>query len=277
MLVLAILVLGAVVGVVMGMLGGGGGAMSVPALHYLFGLDEKSAIAVSLLVVGAASVIGTATQARRGAVAWQTWLVFAVTGGLGSWIGSMLAGYLAGNWQFILFSLLVLGSAALMLRPSNQERAEEAAGAAPGAPADTAAAALAGTPATTPNWAVMLATGFALGMVPPIFGVSGGFLMMPAFVYVALLPVHRAVGTVMAMVATTSLVTAAGYATHMEQAFPWKIALPFLVATCLATFVGATLSHRLSAKVLRLTYVVLLSGLGGYTLVRESVRLVAGS
>lgn len=262
-----IILLGVFIGAVMGLLGGGGSVLGIPLLRYGFALKPDMAIGVSLLVVGVGSVIGTGAQMRRGAVAWGVASTFGLAGAAGAFGGAALARFMPGELQLVLFSLLVLGSAVVILRPGKDE------GGTPGAtPDETAATPRTGGP---PRIEVMIVSGIALGLVTGLLGLGGGFLLVPLFVLVAGLPMHRAVATTMPVVAANSLSGAAGYLSRLN--LDWEFVIPFLIATCLATLVGANLSHRVPARVLRIAYAVLLVVLGGLTLVVESARLFASA
>ncbi len=259
-----IVLLGVFIGLVMGVLGGGGSVLGIPLLRYGFGMTPEMAIGVSLFVVGIGSVIGTGAQMRRGAVSWGIAFTFGGAGAAGAFAGSALARFMPGELQLVLFALLVLGSAIVILRPGKDELTEAAK-------ASQRAAAPSGV-VRPPRLEVMVVAGFALGIVTGLLGLGGGFLLVPVFVLVAGLPMHRAVATTMPVVAANSLAGAAGYMTRLDEV-PWSFVVSFLVATCLATLVGANISHRVPAKRLRLSYAVLLVALGGLTLVVESIRL----
>jgi uncharacterized membrane protein YfcA len=250
----------------MGVLGGGGSVLGIPLLRYGFDQEPAMAIGISLLVVGIGSVIGTVVQMRHGAVALGVATTFGGAGMVGAFLASKLARFLPGELQLVLFAILVLGSSVVIIRPGKHERPVT-----PEVPEPS--------DATPPRIELMVVSGFAMGMVTGLLGLGGGFLLVPAFVLLAALPMHRAVATAMPVVAVNSLAGATGYMTELK--LPWaewtELVLPFLAATCVATIVGANLSHRLPAKWLRVAYVILLVTLGGLTLVVEGSRLWAAN
>ncbi|MDV7217959.1 TSUP family transporter, partial [Streptomyces prunicolor] len=84
---------GAVIGLALGALGGGGSVLAVPALIYLLGFTPVAATTASLVIVAVISATAMSAHARDGNVRWRTGLLFAAAG-----IGpAMLGGALAGR------------------------------------------------------------------------------------------------------------------------------------------------------------------------------------
>lgn len=82
--------LGAVIGVLLGLLGGGGSILAVPALVYVLGLGIEQAIPLSLLVVGIASAVGAMPKIRAGHVQWRLAAIFSAAGIPATFVGSTL-------------------------------------------------------------------------------------------------------------------------------------------------------------------------------------------
>ena len=119
--------LAALMGVVLGTLGGGGSILTVPILVYVAGYDPKEAIGMSLAVVGVTSAIGAIGHRHLGNVRLRRAAVFAASGVVGTLAGTRLATLVSGPVQLTLFAIVMLLAAGLMLRGSRD-------------PADTAAA-----------------------------------------------------------------------------------------------------------------------------------------
>lgn len=86
----AVLVLAVFIGLSLGLLGGGGSILTVPLLTYVAGMEPKEAIAASLFVVGATSVVSTLTHARMGNMQWHTGLIFGVASMAGAFLGGLI-------------------------------------------------------------------------------------------------------------------------------------------------------------------------------------------
>ena len=95
-MILHALLIGALVGVVVGSLGAGGGIVSVPILVYVLGQDPHQATGLSLIIVGLTAAVSLATRARSGNVAWREGTIFALAGLAGTWAGAALTGFLTG-------------------------------------------------------------------------------------------------------------------------------------------------------------------------------------
>ena len=95
-MILHALLIGALVGVVVGSLGAGGGIVSVPILVYGLGQDPHQATGLSLIIVGLTAAVSLATRARSGSVAWPEGTIFAFAGLAGTWAGAALTGFLTG-------------------------------------------------------------------------------------------------------------------------------------------------------------------------------------
>ncbi|WP_241736486.1 sulfite exporter TauE/SafE family protein, partial [Dietzia sp. CW19] len=85
------------VGLSLGLLGGGGSILVVPLLTYIGGLDPREAIATSLFVVGATSLVSLIGHARKGNVQWRTGLIFGAAGMVGAFLGGLAGGYIPGT------------------------------------------------------------------------------------------------------------------------------------------------------------------------------------
>lgn len=117
-----VLVASVLIGISLGILGGGGSILTVPILVYLAGMDTKEAIATSLFVVGATSLVGLVPHARAGRVRWRTGLIFGAVSTVGAYGGGRLAEYIAGTALLIAFALMMLATAAAMLRKSRKAK-----------------------------------------------------------------------------------------------------------------------------------------------------------
>ncbi|MBB1051211.1 TSUP family transporter, partial [Dietzia sp. CW19] len=89
--------LAVLVGLSLGLLGGGGSILVVPLLTYIGGLDPREAIATSLFVVGATSLVSLIGHARKGNVQWRTGLIFGAAGMVGAFLGGLAGGYIPGT------------------------------------------------------------------------------------------------------------------------------------------------------------------------------------
>ena len=239
MIVLAV-VLAALVGVSLGLLGGGGSILAVPLLVYVAGLDPKEAIATSLLVVGTTSAFALIPHARAGRVRWRTGLLFGVAGMTGAYAGGRVAEFIPGSVLLVAFSLMMLATAVAMIRGRR----------APSRPAHD----------ELPVGRVLL-DGVVVGLVTGLVGAGGGFLIVPALVLLGGMPMSAAVGTSLLVIAMKSFAGLAGYMASVE--INWPLAGAITAAAVLGSLVGSRLNGLVEPDTLRKAfgYFVIVMGL----------------
>jgi uncharacterized membrane protein YfcA len=233
-------------GTVLGLLGGGGSIMAVPILHYILDIPSKEAIATSLLVVGSTSLMATINHGRQGNVMWKIGLIFGVFAMGGAYLGGLVAQFIPGAVLLGLFALLMLVTAVMMLRgkksdaPESAEEDEE----------------------KKLNIFMIGAEGLVVGAATGLVGAGGGFLVVPALVLLGGLPMRKAIGTSLFVIALKSGAGFAGYAGHVNV--NWSVVLPFLGAALVGSLLGERLSRAIDASKLRtgFAYFVLVMGVG---------------
>ncbi len=250
------------IGLLLGLLGGGGSILAVPVFVYVLGIPTKLAIAASLGVVGAASLAGAIPQYRAGNVDLRTAFWFALGSAAGALAGAGLGGLVDGSVQLLTFGAVMLVAAASMLRRG---------------PAIAAVSARRGT---ARGIALTLVLGIGVGVLTGFVGVGGGFLIVPALVLLAGLPMKRAVGTSLAVIAANS---AAGFAGYLLQpairqqmaattvgAYPLPLYLAlFTVLAIAGGFLGARLGYWLRPETLRRAFAVALILMAVFMLARN--------
>jgi len=251
--------LGAVlIGVTLGLLGSGGSILTVPILKYLAGEPDKIAIAESLAIVGTIALFGAVPYAKARLVDARSVLFFGVPGLAGTYAGAVLAAQVPGPVQLVLFAVLMLAAAWRMLRG------------APTPAADGDASRL--------SRGMLAALGAGVGVVTGLVGVGGGFLIVPALVLVAGLPMRRAVGTSLVVIALNSAV---GVAKHAATLHAQGLALhvPLILGFAVLGIAGAWTGQRFGQKVpqatLRKGFAVFLVAMGAFILWREVPGVLA--
>lgn len=224
------LALAVLVGVTLGLLGGGGSILTVPLLAYVAGMDAKQAIAASLLVVGVTSAVGAVSHARAGRVQWRVGLVFGAAGMAGAYLGGLLARFIPGSVLLIGFALMMVATAAAMLRGRRTAVVADQPG------------------HRLPVFKIVL-EGLVVGLVTGLVGAGGGFLVVPALVLLGGLPMSVAVGTSLVVIAMKSFAGLAGHLAAVD--IDWGIAGLVTAAAVLGGLVGARLTALINPDVLR--------------------------
>jgi uncharacterized membrane protein YfcA len=244
--------LGFLIGLALGTLGGGGSIVAVPALVYVAGQEPAAATTTSLLVVGTAAVVGMVGHARAGRVRFGSGVVVGLTGIGGSLAGSALNRNLDGDLLLVGFGLLVLVAAWRMVTgcPSCTRVGEERALTQTNRPGPNRGGVTVLT-GRRPDAATMLRialVGTAVGFLTGLFGVGGGFVIVPALTLVLGFTMSQAVGTsllVIAINAATAIAARLG-----TSGIEWSVALPFTAAALAGVLTGSSIASRVDADAL---------------------------
>ncbi|KFA91669.1 sulfite exporter TauE/SafE family protein [Archangium violaceum] len=230
------------IGVSLGLLGGGGSILTVPLLVYVLGVEPKTAIAMSLLVVGLTSASAVVMHARAGRVRWRTALIFGAGGMSGAFLGGRLAQWVPPGLLLLLFCAIMVAAAVAMLRRKE----------APNEPGDSEQA-----PVLLPVPRV-LAQGAAVGLLSGLVGAGGGFLIVPALVLVGL-PTQAAVGTSLVVISLQCFAGLLGHLGHVQ--LPWGLTAAVVGTAVGGSFLGGLLAGHVSPRVLRKGFAVFVLGI----------------
>jgi uncharacterized membrane protein YfcA len=231
-------VLALFIGVLLGMLGGGGAILTLPMLVYVLGLEAKSAIATSLVVVGTTSLVGMLVHARAGAVRWGVGGLFGVAAMAGAYAGGRVAAFIPATVLLVLFGVVMVSTSIMMLRGRSDESAS-------------------GRPMHVP---MVLALGAAVGGLSGLVGAGGGFLIVPALVLFGGLPMRQAIGTSLLVIGMQSF---AGFLGHVSHAhLDLGLVGTVTLASVVGSLVGATLGKKVPTDLLRQGFAWLVVAMG---------------
>lgn len=215
------LIIGALVGTLLGLLGGGGAVLIVPSMVYILHIDEHVALATALVIVGLNALIGGTLAWRQGRTEVRIALIFGLSGMVTAYVGARISKLIPGDILLVAFSVLLLVIASFMFRRTASDNA-------PPAP-------------TRPRWHIV-AVGAGVGLITGTLGVGGGFLIVPAMVLLVGMPMRQAVGTSLVVITINSAASLLG---HLDTPFDWG-----LIAVLLAGAIPCVaLSGRLGAYV----------------------------
>ena len=214
------------IGLSLGMLGGGGSILTVPIMVYALGVEERAAMASSLLVVGTTSLVALVRPVRTGVVAWRTGLVFALAGMTGSFFGGRLSGSIPKSVLLLGFAMMMLGTGLAMLR----KRADS------GELKDM-------------QFGKALVVGVLTGTLTGLVGAGGGFVIVPALTLVGGLPMRNAIGTSLLVIALQSFAGFAGHAAHVTVDYP--LVGTITASASVGAVGGGVLGARISQEKLR--------------------------
>ncbi|HYN82563.1 MAG TPA: sulfite exporter TauE/SafE family protein [Gemmatimonadaceae bacterium] len=241
------------VGLVLGLLGGGGSVLTVPILVYVLHVPVKPAIAMSLLVVGLVAMIGFLSHLRQRTVATRVALIFGPFAVIAAYLGARLAQHVSSQLQLILFALIGLVASVLMLRGGLKRGWAEAL------PYELS------SDARTTTFLAL--EGLAVGFLTGLIGIGGGFLIVPALVLVAKLPMRLAIGTSLLVIMMNALSGFAGYLGHVT--IDWSLVGWFTSVAAVGSIIGTLLSKRVPQQGLRHVFGYLLMAVSIYVLYRR--------
>lgn len=266
--------LGLLVGLALGALGGGGSTLAVPILVFVAGLDTQAATTASLIVVGIAAAIGVVRHYRNGNVRLGAGLAFGAAGIAGSAIGTQLNQSLPERLLLLSFSALIVFVAVRMYRSVQS----------PGA-GDTSDTEFVSRMTTTegsadssilitdkprtqrlltgPAIAKLGAAATAVGVLTGLFGVGGGFAVVPALMLLLGFRTKEAVGTSLVVIAINAAVALSFRAGDVTV--DWALVAPFLGTVTLGVLVGSQVSDRIEADRLTRSFAIMLGLVAAYT------------
>ena len=275
LMVIATAALGLVIGLVIGGLGGGGGALTVPALVYLLGLTAQDATTSSVLIVGISSLVGTAARIRERSLRWRTGLAFAAVGVPVAYLGSVLNHQAGRSVVLVTFAAVTVLAALAMLVESRSGGGTEECVAAQDHPEPDHAQRSEPSPTPGRGTGTVLATrptaerrrlpvrvgtvvgcAAAVGFLTGFLGVGGGFLVLPVLVIALRMPVAAAIGTsllIMTLNSASALASRFG-----DLAVDWAVVVPFTLASVVGTLLGRRVADRLPGATLTRIFALLL-------------------
>lgn len=244
------LVLGAGVGMLLGLTGAGGGMLAVPALVVGMGYTVADARPVALVAIGLAALVGCIEGWRRGLVRYRAALWMAAAGIACAPLGGWLAHRLPDRMASLLFGLLLAVLALRMLR-AGARGGEDMPGRDCGCELDAASGRFRWTPRCA---GTLTAIGAAAGMLTGLFGVGGGFVIVPALRRVSPVGLQTGVATSLMVIAAVSCVSAA--AMFVRQPSLAGAGSGFIVATVAGMLAGRFASRFIAPRSMRLAFAV---------------------
>ncbi|GAA5027036.1 UPF0721 transmembrane protein [Marivirga lumbricoides] len=253
----------AVIGISLGLIGGGGSILTVPVLVYLLNISPVTATAYSLFIVGFSSLVGGVNYAKKGMVNYKTGVVFTIPAFIAVYLTRLIVvPALPQSWFFIgdleitlpigimvIFALLMIAASYSMIKDKK--------GPAPDVEG--------GEKTQKFNYPLIILEGLVVGALTGLVGAGGGFLIIPALVVLAKLPMKEAVGTSLLIIAVKSLI---GFIGDVQAggAINWIFLLTFSGIAIAGIFIGSYLSNKIDGAKLK-------KGFGWFVLIMGSFMI----
>jgi uncharacterized membrane protein YfcA len=249
------------IGVVLGLIGGGGSILTVPILVYLLFINPVTATAYSLFVVGVSSLVGALRNIQKGLVDFRTAIVFAIPAFIAVYIARKYLVpaipdviFSVGDFDvtnniaiMLFFALVMLVASVSMIRNKREDNGEETE--------------------VSYNYPLIIVEGALVGLITGIVGAGGGFLIIPALVLLAKLPMKKAVATSLLIIAIKSLIGFLGDVQNLD--IDWTFLLIFTGLSVVGIFIGIYLSNFIEGKKLKKGFGWFVLVMGIYIIYKE--------
>lgn len=236
------------IGISLGLIGGGGSILTVPVLVYLFGISAELSTAYSLFIVGTTALVGGIRNATLGNVNYKTAVVFTIPAFIAvyvtrAFVVPKIPAEIVTVGDFVLtknvaimifFALVMLAASVSMIRDKRGEVEESDDEVEPQF-----------------NIPAIIAEGAVVGVLTGIVGAGGGFLIIPALVLFAKIPMKKAVGTSLLIIAAKSLIGFIGDVQRPDLEIDWTLLLTVTAIAVVGIFIGIYLAKFIDGKKLK--------------------------
>ncbi len=248
------------IGVVLGLIGGGGSILTVPVFVYVLGVDPILATAYSLFVVGVSAAVGAFRNAQKGMVDFRTGIVFAIPAFIAVFLTRKFLVpaipehlFNLGDLEItreigimVFFGLIMLAASYSMIKGRKEEEGEKE---------------------IHYNYPMILLEGSVVGVLTGVVGAGGGFLIIPALVLLAGLPMKRAVATSLMIISVKSLIGFLGDVQTMP--IEWPFLLVFTAISVVGIFLGIFLNKFIDGRKLKKGFGWFVLLMGVYIITKE--------
>jgi uncharacterized membrane protein YfcA len=252
------------IGVSLGLIGGGGSILTLPVLVYLLHLNPVVSTAYSLFIVGSTSLVGSFSYMRKDLVNYRAAIVFAIP----SFVAVFLTRkylvpaipeslFYVGDFEvskniaiMVFFALVMLAASYSMISDKKKAETSQSEG-------------------LQFNYPLIALEGGVVGVLTGIVGAGGGFLIIPALVLLAHLPMKMAVGTSLLIIAAKSLIGFVGDMSNMTV--DWPFLLEFTALSIVGIFVGTYMSKFIPSEKLKKSFGWFVLVMGIYIIAKELV------
>ena len=255
-------ILAVLVGITLGLIGSGGSILSVPILVYVMGIEPVLATAYSLFIVGATAIVGGIQKANEKVVDFKKVILFGVPTIIAVFFTRRIivpkipdevfyfAGFTLHKPTFIMlvFAVVMIVASIRMIKPFNDQSSTKSA---------------------PLNYFKIILNGLFIGLIAGLVGAGGGFLIIPALIFLAKTPMKIAVGSSLFIVATQSLIGFLGDI-RPDQIIDWQFLLTFSGFSIVGIFIGNAISKVVSGEKLKTGFGWMVLLMGIYIILKES-------
>jgi uncharacterized membrane protein YfcA len=252
------------IGISLGLIGGGGSILTIPVLVYLFGVQPLLATGYSLFIVGSTSLVGAVKNYYKGNVNVKTAVYFSIVSTITILITRKfflhiipenlftIAGYTVTKslMTMILFAVVMMIAAVKMITGEEREPL---------------------VCSTKLQTAKIIYSGIGIGLLTGFLGAGGGFLIIPALIFLFCLPVKQAIGTSLLIISINNLLGFTGDIFHTT--INWGLLLPITAVAVLGIFAGSKIGEKIHGERLKTGFGWFVLIMGMYIIIREIISL----
>ena len=256
-------ILAVFVGITLGLIGSGGSILSVPILVYVMGVEPILATAYSLFVVGTTALFGGVQKAKQKLVDFKKVVLFGVPTILAvfltrKFIVPNIPEVIFSTTSFtlhksvlimVVFAIVMIAASVRMIKPLKEKIVNDD---------------------DKLNYISIFTQGLFIGLVAGFVGAGGGFLIIPALLFLAKTPMKMAVGTSLFIVSIQSLIGFIGDI-RPEQNLDWNLILTFTICSIIGVFIGSYLSKKIEGEKLKTGFGWFVLAMGIYIIVKETI------
>lgn len=250
-----------IVGFVMGLLGGGGSILTIPIFVYMFGISPVLATAYSLFVVGTTATVGTIKNFQQKTIHLSTGLLFGIPSFIGTYItrryilpnlpdsfGTIVSFNVSKDlFIMLLFAIMMLIASISMIRKKKEVIASQTVNA-------------------SKNITTVI-LGFIIGLLTGFIGAGGGFIIVPALIFLARLPIKVAIGTSLFIIMMKSFI---GFLGDLQTvSMDWQFLSVFSILSAIGIMVGIQVAKRTKAQNLKQIFGWFILIVGVYVVIKE--------
>ncbi len=256
-------ILAVFVGITLGLIGSGGSILSVPILVYVMKIEPVLATAYSLFVVGITAFFGGIQKAKQQLVDYNKVLLFGIPTIVAVFITRKFIVpnipeniFLNSSFSLhksvlimVVFAVVMIFASIKMISPLKEKTENKE---------------------TKLNYFAIFFQGFFIGIIAGFVGAGGGFLIIPALLFLAKTPMKIAIGTSLFIVAAQSLIGFLGDI-NSKQNIDWKVLLIFTTCSIIGVFIGSFLSKKLDGNKLKTGFGWFVLFMGIYIIIKETI------
>jgi len=252
-----------IIGLTLGLTGGGGSILTVPILVYLMGTSPVLATAYSLFIVGTSALCGSISFMKQKLVHYKSALIFGAPALIAVYatrkflmpiipeqifeIGSLM---LSKDMLIMVVFAIIMVMASISMIRTKKEKVEE-------------------SQIIKYNYPMILVEGIIVGVVTGFIGAGGGFLIIPALVIFAKMPMKLAIGTSLLIIAIKSLI---GFLGDIgEQNIDWIFLISFTAVAVIGIYFGVFLNKKISSKKLKQGFGWFVLAMGVFIIIKEII------